>query len=167
MTWHKTIAALTQNTCNFFFFIIIEKLELLSELVNVTNQTFIIKHRPVAPGWRVSRSSVAMCIYMYQSRPLCNPTDGFLLSFMSSYELWCIGTLAVEQFAVCLAKQARKSQQLKSRIVMQHQYEALKCQGVVTYMSRVEALATRIKSESSDQNPFGVLIKASRWPPNC
>ena len=29
--------------------------------VNFTNQTFIIKHRPVAPGWRVSRASVAMC----------------------------------------------------------------------------------------------------------
>ena len=28
-------------------------------------------------------------------------------------------------------------------------------QGVVTYMSRVEAFATRIKIESSDQNPFG------------
>ena len=48
------------------FFIISEKLEVLSELVNpinVTNQTFIMKHRPVAPGWRVSSSSVAMCTY--------------------------------------------------------------------------------------------------------
>ena len=50
-----------------------EKLEVLSELVkpiNVTNLTFIMKHRPVAPGWRVSRSSVAICIIMYHSRPL-------------------------------------------------------------------------------------------------
>ena len=49
-----------------------EKLEVLSKLVNlinVTNQTFIMKHRPVAPGWRVSRTSVAMHVYMYQSRP--------------------------------------------------------------------------------------------------
>ena len=33
-------------------------------LVNVTNQIFIMKHRPAAPGWRVSRTSVAMCIYL-------------------------------------------------------------------------------------------------------
>ena len=32
-------------------------------------------------------------------------------------------------------------------------------QGVVTYMSRVEVFATRIKIESSDQNPFLGLIK--------
>ena len=35
-------------------------------------------------------------------------------------------------------------------------------QGVVTYMSRVEAFATGIKIESSDQSPFGGLIKGSR-----
>ena len=40
-------------------------------------------------------------------------------------------------------------------------------QGVVTYMSRVEAFATAIKIESSDQSPFGGPIKGSRWPPNC
>ena len=42
--------ALTRNTCMHIFFIISEKLEVLSELVNpinVTNQTFIMKHRPV------------------------------------------------------------------------------------------------------------------------
>ena len=55
----------------FFFYYLYEKLEVLSELVNpinVTNQTFIMKHRPVAPGWRVSRTSVAMCT-CNQSRP--------------------------------------------------------------------------------------------------
>ena len=35
-------------------------------------------------------------------------------------------------------------------------------QGVVTYMSRVEAFATGIKTESSDQSPLGGLIKESR-----
>ena len=48
----------------FFSFIISEKLEVLSELDNriiVTNQTVIMKHRPVASGWRVSRTSVATC----------------------------------------------------------------------------------------------------------
>ena len=33
------------------FCIVSEKLEVLSELANVTNQTFIMKHRPVTPGW--------------------------------------------------------------------------------------------------------------------
>ena len=45
-------------------FIISDKLEVLRELVNpanVTNQIFIMKHRPVAPGWTVSRIVVAMC----------------------------------------------------------------------------------------------------------
>ena len=58
----RLFTALTRNTCTFF--IIYEKLEVLSELdnpVNVTNQTFIMKHRTVTPGWRVSRTSVAMC----------------------------------------------------------------------------------------------------------
>ena len=47
-----------------FLFIISDKVEVLSELVNpinINNQTFIMKHRPVAPGWRASRNSVAMC----------------------------------------------------------------------------------------------------------
>ena len=35
-------------------------------------------------------------------------------------------------------------------------------QGVVTYMFRVEAFVTRIKIESSDQNPFREPIKRSR-----
>ena len=35
-------------------------------------------------------------------------------------------------------------------------------QGVVTYMSRVEAFATGIKTESSDQSPLGGPIKGSR-----
>ena len=34
-------------------------------------------------------------------------------------------------------------------------------QGVVTYMSRVEAFATGIKTESSDQSPLGGPIKGS------
>ena len=59
--------------------------------VNVTNQTFIMKRRPVAPGWRVLRISVA--IYMYQSRPFHMNSHGPVLSFMSTYEFWCIGTL--------------------------------------------------------------------------
>ena len=42
-------------------------------------------------------------------------------------------------------------------------------QEVVTksYMSRVEAFATGIKIESSDQSSFGGLIKGLRWPPSC
>ena len=44
---------------------------------------------------------------------------------------------------------------------------ATACQGVVTYMSRVEAFATGIKTESSDQGPFEGPIKRSRQPPNC
>ena len=39
--------------------------------------------------------------------------------------------------------------------------EAIK-QGVVTCVSRVEVFVTRIKTESSDQSPFGGLIKGSR-----
>ena len=35
-------------------------------------------------------------------------------------------------------------------------------QGVVTCMSRVEAFATGIKTESSDQSPLGGPIKGSR-----
>ena len=42
-------------------------------------------------------------------------------------------------------------------------------QGVVTYMSRVEAFATRFKFkiESSDQNPFWEPFKGLRSPMNC
>ena len=36
---------------------------------------------------------------------------------------------------------------------------AYQCQGVVTYMSHVEAFATGIKTESSDQSPFRGPIK--------
>ena len=78
-----------------FFCIISEKLEVLSELVNpinVTNQTFIMKHRPVALGWRVTRTSIALCTCTRVGHNLCNPNE-LLLSFMSTYELWCIGTL--------------------------------------------------------------------------
>ena len=39
-------------------------------------------------------------------------------------------------------------------------------QRVVTFMSRVEVFATRIKIESSDQSLFCGLIKESRWPPS-
>ena len=35
-------------------------------------------------------------------------------------------------------------------------------QGIVTYISRVEAFATRVKIESSDQSPFVGLIKGTR-----
>ena len=63
-----------------------QKLEILSELVNpinVTDQTFTMQHRPVAPGWRVTRTSVAMCTCTTVRHNLCNP-HGLLLSFMSS-----------------------------------------------------------------------------------
>ena len=62
MARHKTIYCLDQGIIHAHVFIISEKLEVLTELVNpvkVTNQTFITKHRPVTPGWRVSRTSVA------------------------------------------------------------------------------------------------------------
>ena len=49
------------------------------------NQTFIMKHRPVAPGWRVSRTSLATCTCTRVDHYLCNP-NGLLLSFMSTYE---------------------------------------------------------------------------------
>ena len=47
----------------FIIFIISEKLQVLRLVnpINITNQTFIMKHRPVAPGWGASRTSVAMC----------------------------------------------------------------------------------------------------------
>ena len=35
-------------------------------------------------------------------------------------------------------------------------------QGVVTYMSHVEVFVTGIKIESSDQSPFGGLIKGCK-----
>ena len=50
---HLGNAALTVPVLACTFFIISEKLEILSELVNpinVTTLTFIMKHRPVAPG---------------------------------------------------------------------------------------------------------------------
>ena len=66
-TWmarHKTICCLDQKYMHVFYHDgIYENLEILSQLVNpinVTNQTFSMKHRPVAPGLRVSRTSVAM-----------------------------------------------------------------------------------------------------------
>ena len=69
-------------------FIISEKLEVLSELVNpinVTNQTFTMKHRPIVPGRRVTRTSVAMCTCTRVGHNLCN-ANGLMLSFMSTYE---------------------------------------------------------------------------------
>ena len=53
--------------------------------VNVINQIFIMKHRPVAPGWRVSRTSVAMCTCIRIGHNFCN-SHGLVLSFMSTYE---------------------------------------------------------------------------------
>ena len=54
-----------------------------------------------------------------------------------------------------------------SKVLSKCQCSALLHQGVVTYMSRVEAFATRIKIQSSDQSPFWEPIKGSRLPPNC
>ena len=134
--WHKTITALTRNTCNFFT--ISEKLEVLSALVNpinVTNQTFIIKRKPVAPGWWVSRSSVAMCtctrvgLHATQMDPCWASCQ-----VMSSDALVHSLGRAVEQLAVCLAKQGKVSSWGQSTILMQYQCKALKCQEVVTYM---------------------------------
>ena len=42
------------------------------------------------------------------------------------------------------------------------QWSSLALQGVVTYMSHVEAFATGIKIESSDESPFWGPIKGSR-----
>ena len=92
--------------------------------VNVTNQIFIIKHNPFAPGWRVSRTSVAMGTCTRVGHNFCN-SHGLLLSFMSTYELVLMHLYTckslrnilgrvVEQLAGCLTKQS-KSQQLRSK----------------------------------------------------
>ena len=55
---------------HIFLFIISENVEVLSELVipiNIINQTFIMEHRPVTPGWRASRTSVAICTRFMQT----------------------------------------------------------------------------------------------------
>ena len=44
--------------------------------VNVTNQIFIVKHRPLAQGW-------SSYVYMYHN--FCN-SHGLVLRFMSTYE---------------------------------------------------------------------------------
>ena len=44
-----------------------------------------------------------------------------------------------------------------------HEESVQLLQGIVTYMSRVAALVTGIKIESSDQTPFWRLIKGSRF----
>ena len=112
----EIFTALIRNKC--MFFIIYEKLEVLSELINpVTNQTLIMKYRPVIPGWKVSRTSVAMCTYTRVGHNLCNP-NGFLLSFVNLWVLIYLYTCksllntigrTVEQLAVCLARQAKVS----------------------------------------------------------
>ena len=82
----RLFTALIRNTCTFLT--TAEKLEVLSELVNpinVTNQTFIMKHRPVTPGWTVARTSVAMCTCTGVGRAQFN-LHGLLLSFMLTYE---------------------------------------------------------------------------------
>ena len=70
MASHMTIYCLDQECMQVF--IISEKLEVLSELVNpidVNNQTFIMKHRPVAQGCMGSHKNFSSYVYMYQSRP--------------------------------------------------------------------------------------------------
>ena len=60
--WRVCLARL--KYMHVFLSIISENVEVLSELcnpINTTNQTFIMKHRPVAPGCRASRTSVAIC----------------------------------------------------------------------------------------------------------
>ena len=49
------------------FYIISEVLSELTSPINVTNQTFIMRHRPVTPGWRLKNFS--SYVYMYQTRP--------------------------------------------------------------------------------------------------
>ena len=79
-------------------------------LSNVTNQTFLMKHRPVAPGWRVSRTSV----YMLQLAWTCAELYVNLLVLMHTCKS-LLNTLgrAIEQLVGCLAKQC-KSQQSRS-----------------------------------------------------
>ena len=83
-----------------------------------------LQHRSVAPGWRVS---ITVCTCTRVGHNFCN-SHGLVLSFMSTYEFWCICTLvnlylgrAVEQLAGCLAKRS-KSQQLRSK------YNSMQCQ---------------------------------------
>jgi len=84
--------------------------------IKVTNQTFIMKHMPVAEIEKNWRTSVAMCTCTVTSNP-----HGLLLSSLSSYEFQCTGTRAeylrksksllntleraVEQLAWCLTQQ--------------------------------------------------------------
>ena len=73
--------------------------------------------------------------YVYMYHNICN-SHGLVLTFMPTYEFWCISTLAcksllntlrraVEQLAGCLAKQS-KSQQSRSKYnSMQRNHEGL------------------------------------------
>ena len=133
MARRNTIYCLDQEYMHACFFIISEKLEVLSELVNpinVTNQTFIMKHRPVAPGWRVSRTSVAMCTctrvgHNFNMQPKWTPAEFYVNLGVLMHWYTCkqslLNTLgrAVEQLAVCLAKQAKVSSRGQSTTVMQ------------------------------------------------
>ena len=71
MARQKTIFCCLDQEHMHIFFTISDKLEVLSELVNpinVTNQTFIMMQRPMTPGWRVSRTSVAIYVYIYATQ---------------------------------------------------------------------------------------------------
>ena len=87
--------------------------------VNVTNQTFIMKHRPVAPGWRVSKPSVATCSctrvgHIYATHmDLCCVLCQLMNSDALAYTCKSPLGRAVERFAVCVLCQASKSQQSK------------------------------------------------------
>ena len=80
----------------------------LVNAINVTNQTFMMKHRPVAPGWRVSKSWVAIVYIIYALQPKRTPAEFCQLMSIGTPLLNILGR-AVEQLAVCLAKQANAS----------------------------------------------------------
>ena len=67
-------------------------------------------------------------------------------------------SLEVREFRTVQAKNATNKATLMPDVMAPEAYQNDR-QGVVTYMSRVEAFATGIKIESSDQSPFGGPIK--------
>ena len=81
-------------------------MEELSELVNpinVTNQTFIMKQWPVTPGWR---ASVAWCTCTRVDHNLCQFNLSVQMHWHTCKSLLNTLERAVEQLAVCIAKQA-------------------------------------------------------------
>ena len=104
-------------------------------VMNLFSQTFIIymplQHRPVAPGWRVSRTSVAMCTcttvdheFLDLCWVLCQPmsSDALVHLWISTEYLNYRKSCRTVGWMPCRAK--RKS---AVKVSMQRQCKGLKC----------------------------------------